>query len=193
MPATPNYGLPYPALTDPPNVPADVQALAEAVDTALGNTDSAAAALDTRVDTLESAVTKGRWERVAVLNVPNFAVTTITYDTTVRASPDVTLDAGGQTFTLNRSGWYRIWARIRINGGSTNGTDKERLLWVQRVSDGVTLAIDQGPMSLADTYHNAYTEMFLAASTQFQVNTNQQGTVAVDGSSIVLTVCREGD
>lgn len=35
MPNTPNYGLPYPAPTAAPNVPADLQALAAAVDTAL--------------------------------------------------------------------------------------------------------------------------------------------------------------
>jgi hypothetical protein len=33
MPTTPNYAFPYPALTNAPNVPADIQALAVAVDT----------------------------------------------------------------------------------------------------------------------------------------------------------------
>jgi hypothetical protein len=32
MPTTPNYGYPYPTLDDPPNVPADLQELAEAID-----------------------------------------------------------------------------------------------------------------------------------------------------------------
>ncbi|MGA6164315.1 hypothetical protein [Amycolatopsis magusensis] len=36
MPNTPNYSLPYPALGDPPNVPADLTALANAVDSQLG-------------------------------------------------------------------------------------------------------------------------------------------------------------
>lgn len=35
MPASPNYALPSPALTAPPNVPADMQALANATDTAI--------------------------------------------------------------------------------------------------------------------------------------------------------------
>lgn len=35
MPGTPNYALPYPAITDPPNGPAQMQALANATDTAL--------------------------------------------------------------------------------------------------------------------------------------------------------------
>lgn len=35
MPQTPNYGLPYPVLQDAPNVPADMQALATATDSAI--------------------------------------------------------------------------------------------------------------------------------------------------------------
>lgn len=47
MPGTVNYGFPYPALTDPPNGPLQVAALAAAVDTALD-------AVDDRVDVLEA-------------------------------------------------------------------------------------------------------------------------------------------
>ena len=35
MPTTPNYSLPFPSLSDPPNVPADLEALAEAADAEL--------------------------------------------------------------------------------------------------------------------------------------------------------------
>jgi len=35
MPNTPNYGFPFPSLSDVPNVPADMEALAEAIDTEL--------------------------------------------------------------------------------------------------------------------------------------------------------------
>lgn len=35
MPTTPNYSFPYPALTNAPNVPADIQALASGLDTFL--------------------------------------------------------------------------------------------------------------------------------------------------------------
>ena len=37
MPNTPTYSLPYPANNDDVDVPGDMQALAEAVDTALGS------------------------------------------------------------------------------------------------------------------------------------------------------------
>ncbi len=42
MPSTPTYGLPYPALSDPPNGPAQIQALAEEVETELTRIDATA-------------------------------------------------------------------------------------------------------------------------------------------------------
>jgi hypothetical protein len=63
MAVTPIYGLPYPALSDAPNVPADVQALAEGVETELSTvngrvdtTNSDVTALDTRVTDTETKV-----------------------------------------------------------------------------------------------------------------------------------------
>lgn len=41
MPSTPIYGLPYPSLSDPPNGPAQFQALAEAVEAELDRIDDA--------------------------------------------------------------------------------------------------------------------------------------------------------
>lgn len=39
MPSTPNYALPYPALTASPNVPSDMEALATAVDDEIARVD----------------------------------------------------------------------------------------------------------------------------------------------------------
>lgn len=61
MPTTPTYSLPYPLPTDPADVPADMAELANAVDAKLVTFDgvddsntAAIAALDTRVDSLET-------------------------------------------------------------------------------------------------------------------------------------------
>lgn len=67
MSATPNYGLPYPGQDDPPNGPAQLQALADAVDVALHNVKLASdqadtaqggstATLSARVDQLAAAL-----------------------------------------------------------------------------------------------------------------------------------------
>lgn len=45
MATTPNYGFPYPGLTDVPNIPADIAALAVAVDTEIARVDADAAAV----------------------------------------------------------------------------------------------------------------------------------------------------
>lgn len=53
MPVTPIYGLPYSALTDPPNGAAQQKALAEAVETELSTTNGDVTALDTKVSTFD--------------------------------------------------------------------------------------------------------------------------------------------
>lgn len=52
MPATPNFGLRYPALTDPPNGPAQIEDLADDVDAAL-------VAVDARLDAIEGNYPRG--------------------------------------------------------------------------------------------------------------------------------------
>ncbi|MFF5992574.1 hypothetical protein [Prauserella flavalba] len=46
MPNTPIWSLPYPALSDSPNVPTDMQALAEAAESAIASVDAEVAAVD---------------------------------------------------------------------------------------------------------------------------------------------------
>lgn len=73
MGLTPVYGFPYPALTDSPNGPAQIQALAEAVEADLVVTDANIAAINTtgltytrviggKVRTADSAATSGTTE-----------------------------------------------------------------------------------------------------------------------------------
>lgn len=56
MPQTPNYNLPYPLATDPADVPADMQELANAVDTSLDTVDDRVDVLEPKVSTLQSDV-----------------------------------------------------------------------------------------------------------------------------------------
>lgn len=49
MPTTPIYGFPYPSLSDPPNGPAQFQALAQAVETQIQRLDSIPAAVSATV------------------------------------------------------------------------------------------------------------------------------------------------
>jgi hypothetical protein len=75
MPVTPIYGLPYSALTDPPNGAAQQQDLAEAVETELSTvngrvdtTNSDVAALDTRVADTETKVAAAKTAGTSLTN-----------------------------------------------------------------------------------------------------------------------------
>lgn len=59
MGVTANYSFPYPELSDAPNGPAQFQALASAVDTALDTVDDSTDALDARLDTVEADMLTG--------------------------------------------------------------------------------------------------------------------------------------
>jgi hypothetical protein len=56
MPTTPTYGIPYPALTDSPNGPAQMEALAEEVETELTRIDDDVASLGTDLSDLTTDV-----------------------------------------------------------------------------------------------------------------------------------------
>jgi hypothetical protein len=56
MPNTPIYGLPYPALTEPPDGPAQFEALAEAVESELARIDGNVSAVTTVTDKFATVV-----------------------------------------------------------------------------------------------------------------------------------------
>jgi hypothetical protein len=91
MPTSPNYGLPYPALTDSPNVPEDVAALAVAVDTEIARVDAAAADALTNEDYFAGSVTVnavgGTPTSAALAFGKTFSVTPICAVTGVSVAP----------------------------------------------------------------------------------------------------------
>lgn len=127
---TTNLALPYPVLTDPPNVPSDIQALAAALEALLGQTPlgdpshSAAPAADTDFHAND-----------------NIAFITSTF--TLTRSQYVLIGARASVYnnTSNASGKFSI--RINIDGASAGhafsagwqwvgaqGTINERIQWV---------------------------------------------------------------
>jgi hypothetical protein len=63
MPVTPIYGIPYPALSDPPNGPSQMQALALEVETELARIDAVDGTQNANISALQSAT-----------NVPTFFI-----------------------------------------------------------------------------------------------------------------------
>lgn len=100
MPTTPIYGIPYPSLSDPPNGPAQFQALALEVETELVRVDSAATTLGNRVTTLENNLANipvAHLIQTSAQSIPSAVFTAIQYNTE-------TLDtAGGHDNVTNNT------------------------------------------------------------------------------------------
>ncbi|GAB3224101.1 hypothetical protein GCM10027447_12360 [Glycomyces halotolerans] len=65
MASTPNQGFPYPVGSDIPDVPADIQALAESLDTKITADDATIASLDARLTALENGTGGIGWIPIA--------------------------------------------------------------------------------------------------------------------------------
>jgi hypothetical protein len=97
VPTTPNYAFPYPALSDPPNVPADMQALAVATDTAL---QGIATPNGTYAEYRKGA---GQTITTSLDTLMGFGTTTVSSSLVTRTAVGL-----GHYFTLNRAGTWQI-------------------------------------------------------------------------------------
>lgn len=114
MPTTPRYAIPYPASSDSPNGPTQMNALASRVETVLGVVDDTVTA---------NAVAKSAaFYATSPVSIPAATDTKIAFPTTDRSSAYITPSlAGNQNFTVNQSGIYDIAfsGRGDVAAGST--------------------------------------------------------------------------
>lgn len=97
MPNTSAWNLPYPTGTQVPNVPADIQALAVAVDSKL---------------TSITAFTGGEWKATALQNLVAGG-NKLTFGSTVIAASGITWN-GTDTITVVTAGVYTMFANARV-------------------------------------------------------------------------------
>lgn len=142
MPSTPKAALPYPASSNSPNVPQDIQNLATAVDTKVIIPVASQAARDALGTTGNITVQRadtgdyesnygGAWSRIAgpliqakawrtsgfsATLTPN-TLTTVDL-TTARLSGGITFDATANTLTLPANGHYELRGRGYASGAS---------------------------------------------------------------------------
>jgi hypothetical protein len=83
MPTTPIFAFPYPALTDAPNGAAQIQALAEAVETELNNTNADVTAVQTVTNLFATGVTVQNFQAA----LANFTGTSYTETFTTSNTP----------------------------------------------------------------------------------------------------------
>lgn len=148
--STPNYGFPYPTMTDPPDGPGQLQALAEAVESKLTDVDSAASSLDTRVTgtegrlgTLETGTAIGAWSNLTLLNgwTPRSGFPAPAY----RRLPGNNLQVKGTI----------------IGGTKTNGTDVALLPYASAAGDTFIMGSTNGGEAIGFVLHSSgYLSLF---------------------------------
>ena len=112
MPTTPNYALPYPTLSDTPDVPRDIQALASKVDTAILATKNAFQAADTNIDKRLDAI---------VADIADLEVRVPDHKTAI-GKDSCTANANGRALVDHNSGFVPsvIVATVMENVGSSD-------------------------------------------------------------------------
>ena len=112
MPVTPTYAFPYPALSDPPNGPAQFQALATAVENQLVTTNNSATALASRVTTLESNLTNipiANLRQTVAQSIPNAVFTAIIWGTAdIDTATGWSSGTNPERYTAKKTGKYLI-------------------------------------------------------------------------------------
>lgn len=142
MGLTPVYGFPYPALTDSPNGPAQIQALAEAVEADLVVTDANVATLQSTSQSLSSS-SYIEYARSTDQSIPNSTSTRIDFTVVVKSSSDMTAAtvSGGTEFTCAKAGRW-LWTTNGSFNGSGGGIF--RGWWLENPSGGARVGMQAG-------------------------------------------------
>jgi hypothetical protein len=101
VPSTPIYGLPYPSLTDPPNGPAQFQALAEAVETELNRIDGVLTSTPvTQSSSVAATVSTSSTTYVALSGDPGLAFTAPTSGRVIISIGGALTGSAADTFAM---------------------------------------------------------------------------------------------
>lgn len=125
MPTTPIFAFPYPALTDAPNGAAQIQALAEAVETELNATNADVTAVQTVTNKFATGATVQNFQPA----LANFATTGYTETFTTSNTP------AAVAFVAPPSGVVLIHLRSWLDNNLTAG--RTYLSWVLRTGSTI--------------------------------------------------------
>ncbi|QWF81128.1 hypothetical protein [Amycolatopsis sp. CA-230715] len=189
MPNTPIFALPYPAQTDPPNGPGQIQALATATETALGTVKA-------------SPNNRPYFHGYTTGTQGGFASAT---DTPVNitaefAKVNMTHPGGSSRVTPTVAGIYRVKAQIMFPGGVGSTADDKRILATIRVNGSIPTGSKYGSAAAKTTgfvsqlaeYETTVRCNGTSDYIEMWANHNMGGTLTLDPGSI-LTIERVGD
>jgi hypothetical protein len=139
------------------------------------------AAADVR-DDRQRASAHYRYRQSAAQSIPHVTETALTFGTTERGGADVTPNASGNAFTVQRAGTWTITANIKWANRAAAGTNDARFLWVRKVGTTARLAQDVSWPS-GSLYGNAQSvtaNAYIAAGEQVEVMVFQRS----DGTAL---------
>lgn len=215
MPTTPTYGLRYPLATAPPNVPQDLQNLAEDTDAAINNhsvrvvvstSDIASpytgmivfSTSDNLLYRYNGTTWKpyvggsgriARYDRTVTSDTALANGAPVPFDTVARSCPLVTPSgAGNTTFSVSKTGWYNINTSVRQ--GSVNAFP-----YIYVAAGGVNVGGVDGQNSWNYWLLNIATDAYLTAGQTIEVRTNgiTVSAEAPPSQSMFLSIKYEGD
>jgi hypothetical protein len=168
---TPIYGFPYPSISDSPNGPAQLQALAEAVEADLSNTDSNVGALTAASQSL-SNTSYIEYARSTDQTIPNVTAEKILFDVVTKSSTDMTAATvgSGTEFTCAKAGRW-LW----ITNGSLNGSSAGivRAWWLENPSGGTRHAVQATTVSAFFAAFSVSREVTMTVGSTMSVVTYQ--------------------
>jgi len=147
MPLTPVYGIPYPSLSDPPNGPAQMGALATEVENELIRVDATAASQGARITTLETNVTApplAVLRQTVAQSIPHATQTAIQFN-----AEDLDT-AGGHDNVTNNTRYTAQKAGKYLLGGAVNtvsATGFRGVVWFKNGSAVPGSQIDSAPVA----------------------------------------------
>lgn len=132
MPATPTYGLRYPALADAPNGPQGFQNLAEDVEARIVNVNAGLSTLNTRVDTHDAQfVTHDGYGRGVVgRNRRTTTIATLSSGAIIRVLSVIAPVTSGRT--------YRVWVQGEHDCGVAPATTQPELRFTTNNTEPTT-------------------------------------------------------
>lgn len=122
MPVTPIYGIPYPALSDPPNGPSQMQALALEVETELARIDAVDGTQNSNIAALQSATNVPTFyiRNTAAQSLLNTTFTALLFNTDDNDSDNGhSTSSNTDRYTVPKSGLWEVSAGVSFVGNAT--------------------------------------------------------------------------
>lgn len=193
---TPNYSIPYPELTDPPNGPSELAALSLAADTAIAGVQTNLNATNTNLNTLQGPnanghglMTYGKSSGGALLGGTEVGVF---YDTALDTCAEFSIAGNPSVVTVNTAGKIRLKGAVRLTTGGQGVTGYARLRIASSTSSGTNIKAETQmewyPSCACNKTYVAEATFWSAAATTWTIYVLSANALSIDAANLVYNV-----